>query len=118
MGATITDEGAVKVVRLSGMLRKDELDAIQWAEAEKLPAGAKVNVLVLAEEFDGWQKGDRWGDLRFVARYGDRIEKLAIVADPKWEDQLLMFTGAGFRKTKVQFYAPVEIGEARKWLAE
>lgn len=117
MGATIADEGNINVVRLTGMLRKAELDEIQWGQAEKMTPGTKARVLVIAEKFEGWQKGDAWGDIRFLRHYGDNIDKLAVVADAKWEDQFLMFTGAGFRKTKVQFYTPDKIEEARAWLA-
>lgn len=117
MGATITNEGEFKIVRLTGMLRKAELDAIQWDGASELAPDAKVNVLVIAEAFGGWHRGDPWGDVSFIASYGDRIGKIALVAEPRWEDQLLMFTGAGFRRTQVKFFPPDELAQARAWLA-
>ncbi|MCE5230394.1 STAS/SEC14 domain-containing protein [bacterium] len=119
MGATVTNEGEIKVVRLSGMLRKAEVDAIQWGEVAKMTPGqadAKVNVLVIAEDFAGWHRGDPWGDVRFIAKHGGMIARMAIVADPVWEDQFLMFTGAGFRKTQIKYFTPDRLDEARAWL--
>jgi hypothetical protein len=118
MGATLTEEGGLKVVRLTGMLRKAELDAIQWGEAKKMAADARVNVLVIADEFEGWHRGDPWGDVSFVATYGDQIDKIALVAKPRWEDQLLLFTGAGFRHTQIRSFPLGRLAEARAWLAE
>lgn len=121
MGATIADEGKLKVVRMSGLLHKAEMDAIQWGEVKRIGpaiAGMKVNVLVIAENFEGWNRKDTWGDVTFVAKYGDRIHKMAIVADPKWEDRFLMFTGAGFRETQIKYFPPEEEAEAREWLEE
>lgn len=117
MGATVTKDGELRIVRLTGMLRKAELDAIQQNEAKALPPDAHVNVLVLAEGFEGWQRGDKWGDVRFITTYGGRIDKIALVSEPRWEDQLLMFTGAGFRRTQIKFFPLAQLAEARAWLA-
>src|SRR5262245_16443889 len=104
MGASIVNEGELRVLRLTGMLRKAELDAIQWGEAVQLAPGKRMNVLVLAEEFVGWHRDDRWDDVSFVSTYGDRIAKIALVAEPQWEARLLMFTGAGVRSTQIKFF--------------
>lgn len=118
MSATVTNDGELRIVRLTGMLRKTELDAIQQNEAKALAPDARINVLVLAEGFEGWQRGDRWGDVSFISTYGDRIDKIALVAEPRWEDQMLMFTGAGFRRTQIKFFPLAQFAEARAWLAE
>lgn len=119
MGATITNKGDLKIVRLEGMLRKAELDAIQWGEVKELaPAEAKINVMVIAWAFKGWHRGDTWGDVSFISTHGDRIGKIALVAEPQWEDQLLMFTGAGFRRTQIKFFPPEKIAAAYAWLDE
>lgn len=117
MGATLTTEGDIKVVRVEGILRKAELDAIQWGSVSELAEDAHVKILVLAEAFEGWHRGDQWGDVDFISTHGDRIEKIALVGKPKWEDQLLMFTGSGFRSTQIEFFSPNQLDQARRWLA-
>lgn len=73
-------------------------------------------MLALAEEFSGWGKDGDWGDLTFMHEYDPFIEKIAIVADEKWEDQTLMFLGAGRREASVQFFLTGQEQDARDWL--
>ena len=118
MGATMTDEGGLKVVRLTGVLHKAELDAIQREGVQAASPESPAKVLVIAEGFEGWHRDDSWGDVSFVLTYGDRIDKMAFVAEPQWEDQLLMFAGAGIRRTPIKFFPLAQIEQARAWLAE
>jgi hypothetical protein len=118
MGAIIVKEGELLVVRITGLLRKPELDAIQARGKAEWESGSRVLVLVIVEGFLGWDRGGDWGDMSFSAVYGQRIDKIAIVAEPKWEAQLLMFTGAGLRRTPVRFFPPDQEVRARAWLAE
>jgi hypothetical protein len=62
-------------------------------------------VRVIAEGFRGWEKGADWGDLSFLLELGDQIEKIAIVGDPRREDELKVFAAAGFRKASVEFFS-------------
>lgn len=117
MGATIQQESGLSVLRVTGVLRKSELDAAQAAGLQATGGPDKTRLLVIAEDFDGWEKGADWGDMEFFLKYGDRIERIAIVADPKWETQMLMFAGAGFRKAPVKFFPLGSIDEARTWLS-
>jgi len=117
MGLTVQQEaGNIQVLQVTGMLRKTELDAAQAAAVKKFETLGNIKVLVVAENFDGWERGDDWGDMSFLLQHGDRIEKIAIVADPKWEAKFLMFAGAGFRKAQVKFFAGDKLAEARTWL--
>jgi hypothetical protein len=56
--------------------------------------------------------------LSFYATYGDRIERIAIVAEDRWRDQAMMFVGAGLRKAPVEFFVPGAVSIAREWLVE
>jgi hypothetical protein len=119
MGVTLQqEEGNVRVLRVAGMLKKSEFDAVLTAEAKEWGPQTRVKVLVLAEGFQGWERNEQWGDLSFFLTYGDRIDKIAIVADPKWEDDLLMFAAAGFRRAPVKFFPSGKIKSARAWLVE
>ena len=68
-----------------------------------------MKLLVLAEGFQGWERNEDWGDLSFFMKYGDQIDKIAIVADPKWETELLIFAAAGFRRAPVKFFPSRQI---------
>jgi hypothetical protein len=47
-------------------------------------------VLVIVENFKGWERGADWGDRDFFVEHDHQIEKIAIVGDPKWELQTLV----------------------------
>ena len=118
MGATLQqDRNGLMVVRINGALRKEELDAVQAAGIRKLNPEETVRVLIMVEEdFRGWVGDEVWHDLTFMVEHGDRIEKIAIVGDAKWETGMLMFTGAGFRRAPVKFFTRDQLAEARGWL--
>jgi hypothetical protein len=118
MGATIRqDKSGIWVVRISGALSKAETDAIQdaWIKAHGLNDDVRLLVMV-AEDFRGWVGTEVWSDMTFFVQYGDRIAKIAIVGDPEWESRMLMFTGAGFRRAPVKYFAENQLAEAYEWL--
>lgn len=118
MGSTIhQDKSGIWVVRVFGALRKEELDAVQSAGLAALGPEGNARVLILVEDdFRGWVGDEVWSDMTFFVEHGDRIEKIAIVGDPRWETGMLMFTGAGFRRAPVKFFTREQQDEARSWL--
>jgi hypothetical protein len=118
MGANIEqDKKGVWVVHVSDALRKEEMDAIQEQGLKGMHPGEGVKVLVVVEPtFRGWVGGEVWNDMSFFMKYGDHIAKIAIVGDLKWESRMLMFSGAGFRKAPVKYFAQNRLEEAYGWL--
>ncbi len=121
MGITFKkDDGGVFVMRITGILKKSELDALQSAAAKVMDADPLLRgkVLIIAVNFQGWERGADWGDLTFFNKYGDKVTKIAVIGDPKRETEFKMFLGAGYRAAPFKFF-PLEQGEqARTWLAE
>jgi hypothetical protein len=117
MGLAVEKEsGDVWVLRISSLLRKSEQDNVQAAAAKDFEAGGTAKLLVIAEDFRGWEPGADWGDLTFLVKYGNQITKIAIVADPKWQTAFMAFAGAGFRRAPVKFFPTGQATEARAWL--
>ena len=112
------EEDPIWRLRVSGVLKKAELDSAQAMAGQEIEKAGKIKVLVILEGFQGWEKGPDWADMTFTAMHGDEIEKIAIVGDPKWETDALMFAGAGVRRTQVKFFVPGEEAPARAWLRE
>ena len=108
----------IYVLRISGLLRQDEFATAQAELARKIDAGAKPRLLVIGENFDGWERGADWNDLDFLLSHSGEIAKIAVVAEPRWEVQALAFAGAGVRRAPVKFFPPNELAQARAWLAE
>lgn len=106
------------ILRVGGELKKSELDAAQSEFVEKAAGAGAVKLLVLLENFTGWERGEQWGDTDFFFSHRDDFEKIAVVGDPRWEAQVLAFTGAGLRKGPVKLFPEGAESEARAWLAE
>ena len=106
------------VLRISGILKRSEFGAQEKALARHIDSGSNPCLLVILENFEGWEGGADWNDLDFYISHGRKISKIAIVAERRWEPLALAFAGAGVRRTPVTFFPPNELGQARGWLAE
>jgi hypothetical protein len=106
------------VLRMSGTLKRSEFAAERTELARHIDTGSKPRLLVILENFEGWERGADWNDLDFMISYGGKISKIAIVAEPRWETLALAFAGAGVRRAPVKFFPPNELDQARSWLAE
>jgi hypothetical protein len=108
----------IYVLRISGILKRSEFAAEQSGLALQIDSGSKPRLLVILENFEGWERGADWNDLDFLISHGGKISKIAVVAEPRWETLALAFAGAGVRRTPVKFFPPNELEQARSWLAE
>ena len=71
------------VLRISGILKRSEFGAEEKALARRIDTGLKPCLLVILEEnFEGWERGADWNDLDFYISHGRKISKVAIVAEP------------------------------------
>jgi SpoIIAA-like len=106
------------VLRISGILKRSEFGAEERALASHIDTLSKPSLLVILENFEGWEGGADWNDLDFYISHGRKISRIAIVAERRWEPLALAFAGAGVRRTPVKFFPPDELEQARSWLAE
>ncbi len=106
------------VLRISGILKRSEFNAEQSALARNMDIGSKPRLLVILEGFEGWEPGADWNDLDFILSHADKISKIAIVAEPRWETPALSFAGAWVRRAPVKFFPPNDFEQTRSWLAE
>lgn len=111
----IIHEGDFISARIGGVLSLAELQALQRLTGEVIRARGSARALVVAENFQGWAKGDRWDDVGFLMEYGDAIAKMAIVGEPRWRDDVFAFVGKGMRKTDIRFFPLDALQEAERW---
>jgi SpoIIAA-like len=118
MSAEILDaDMGVLTIRISGKLRQSELSTAQKNAAEILKKRGGSSVLVLAEKFEGWEKGGDWGELSGQAQLDAQIDRMAIVGEKRWEDVALLFTGKGIRHIDIEYFSPTDLPRARSWLS-
>ncbi len=119
MAVTIQQESdELLVMRITGLLKKSELNDVLATAAKQLPTapGTHINILIIVENFQGWERNADWGDISFYAEHGDKMGKIAIVGDPKHETDLMMFMGAGIRPLPIKFFPLNQFEQAREWL--
>jgi hypothetical protein len=101
---------------ISGLLSKAEFESAQVSCESAIRRVGKIKLLVLLENFEGWEKTKGWEDLSFSQNNDVFIEKLAIVGEERWQDEAYMFTFKGLRPVAIEYFAPGEIVAARRWL--
>jgi hypothetical protein len=106
------------LLRLSGRVLRTEFDNVQDPVAGDIDRGGKPRILAVLENFEGWEQSLAWSDLDFRYRHSNEIAKIAIVGEPRFEQQALAFAGAGFRNAPVKFFPDSQLAEARAWLAQ
>jgi len=117
MGVTCLKEpSGLYIVRMSGIFTDQDRKGVENFGRTTIDRSGKVKVLILAEGFSGWAKKGNWGDLTFMLEYDPYIEKIAVVADEQWRDEMLMYLGAGLRKAAVEFFPHGKENKARAWL--
>jgi len=117
VSVTFTKESEnLLVVQIKGTFTFEDLKEFQSKGSDEIDRSGKVKMLILAEQFSGWGKEGDWGDLTFMYEHDAQIEKIAIVAEAKWKDQILMFVGAGRRQAAVEFFLDGREQDARNWL--
>ncbi len=111
--------GNIYVLRVGGVLNKATVDRIQSIAEKDIADGVtELKLLLILDNFRGWKHGDDWGNIDFFAQYERLITRIAVVGDPRWKDETLMFLAAGHRSGAVQFYPPNLEAAARAWLVE
>ncbi|WP_269522476.1 STAS/SEC14 domain-containing protein [Coraliomargarita parva] len=106
------------LVHVSGWITKTELDAINQQVAKIMETETAIRMLIHLVDFKGWVKGDDWGDTTHLAAFGNRIPKMAIVGKEQWKEDSLLFMGAGYRSTEIQYFIPENESSALLWLLE
>ena len=113
----VSADDGILTVKVTGQLTAAQWHAAQSAALDRTrpsPPGS-VPVLVVAEDFLGWERGS-WPDSPLQAEFDRHVRRLAIVAEPRWQDLALLFTGKGLRRIPIEFFVPSDVQAARRWL--
>lgn len=115
--SAVEEANRVHVITLSGLLNWSEFQSfLAEAETRRVFAEGKVKVLIKLEDFSRWEPSDAWGDVSFFFKHDADIEKIAIVGDPRWRDDMLIFLFADYRRAEARFFTGNENDKAKAWL--
>lgn len=117
MAAEIVEVGSgIVTVRVNGTLSQSALADLQNSMADVIRAQGKVRILVLADQFAGWERGGDWNDFSFQEQNDPCIEKMAIVGDKRWEDLALIFVAKGLRSFPIEYFEASDRDKAQAWI--
>lgn len=109
--------GKVLVVRVSQKLSKEDYEQFT-PEIERLVGRfGKLRILFEMHNFEGWDAGALWEDVKFDAKHFNDIERLAFVGDKKWEKGMATFCRA-FTTAEIKYFDWHDVDEAQAWIEE
>jgi len=111
-------DGDVVYARISGVMTLADQASLQSAGRGVIAGGRKARLHVTLEDFKGWEKGVDWGDIDFLMAHGDDIDRIALIGEERWKDQVFAFVGKGLRATEIECFPPSSAKEAESWVRE
>jgi hypothetical protein len=113
----VSNSGGIVTARITGVLTQPDLARLQQSVVSLLRQQGSLRILVIAEDFRGWQEGDEWGEVSFMEN-DPYIRKMAIVGERQWENLVLVFTAKVLRPFPIEYFQPSDLARAQAWLAE
>jgi hypothetical protein len=107
--------GKVLVVRMSGKLAKEDYELFVPEFDRLADEFGEVRVLVEMIDFQGWEVGALWEDLKLDVKHFSDIERLALVGEKKWEKGMSVFCKP-FTTAEVRYFDRSEATQAREWI--
>ena len=101
---------------IKGSLTNESMKIMQATGAHEIDSSGDVVVLVDARQFTDFACEAAAEDMTFFSKYDAHINRIAVLADPKWKEGFMLLLGAGYRHAKVSFFGPDEEDAARQWL--
>ena len=112
-----TEGGKVVEVQVTGRLDRGEYEQFVPRFEQLIKQHGKLRLLFEMVDFDGWDAGALWEDIKFDLKHLSDIERLAMVGDKKWEQGMSVFCRP-FTTAKIRYFDRPAIEEARAWLKE
>jgi len=108
-------EGLI-TLKVSGLLKRSEIAQAEKVAIEAMGSADKVRILIIVENFQGWDSKSNWEDVSFQSQYDEQIEKIAIVGEKRWQEMVEVFVGKGLRSMDIRYFEPSEMAVARTWI--
>lgn len=112
----IEADSRVLRARLSGLLTESDRTEIEQRAARSIARFGGVRCLLVLDGFRGWQPGANWGDLSFQQAHDAEIERIAVVGDESWRDDVLAFMAAPLRSVEIRYFDVANSEQAEAWI--
>ena len=103
--------------KISGKVNAEDYDTLLPELDEAIAAHGKINLLVVMENFEGWDGMQAAkADYQFGKHQYRQVEKAAFVSDKKWLEWSIKIMDPFTRRTKEKNFEPDQIDEAWAWV--
>lgn len=106
------------ICRASGILSKADYDAaVPELENALAMRERPLRLLILLEDFRGWEVGAFWEDLKFDVKHGDDFGRIAVVGESKLEEWGTRLSKP-FVGSEMRYFDQEDVSDALAWLEE
>ncbi len=118
MPIAIHEQAAGRILELvvSGKLSQEDYGRFVPEAERQIERHGQVRLLVRLDDFDGWEAGALWTDLKFDLKHFNDVERLAIVGQTKFHKGMSLFSKP-FTMAEVRYFDYDRLEEARAWVA-
>jgi hypothetical protein len=115
MHEIIPKEGSVVRVNVRGKLTQEDYDQLIPAWEKAIAQHGSMRLLLVLENFHGWEPGAAWDDFRFGVTHADRVERIAVVGEKDWQ-KWMMKLGSLFRSIDLKYFDAAQLTQAEHWI--
>jgi len=108
-------DGKILVANLSGKLTKEDLQLFLQAAERSIKSHGNIRVLCQMHDFQGWEFGALWEDVKFELKHFADIERLALMGRHKWHMGMASICRP-LTKAKVRYFDMRDSRLAEEWI--
>ena len=109
--------GKLLEIDLHGKLTRQDCEKFVPETERLIRQQGKIAILVTMHDFEGWDMGALWEDLKWEVKHFNDIERLAIVGEESWHKWMAGFCKP-FTTATVRYFTFAQINEAHAWVDE
>ncbi len=109
--------GKILEINLHGRLNREDYEDFVPETEKLIRRYGKIRILVTMHDFDGWDAGALWEDLKWDAKHFNHVERLALVGEERWQKWMAGFCKP-FTTAKVRHFTFDQLATAHEWLSE
>ncbi|MDR3402144.1 MAG: STAS/SEC14 domain-containing protein [Chthoniobacter sp.] len=107
--------GRVLEVNLHGKLSHRDFDQIVPETERLIERYGKIRILVTLHDFEGWDLGAVWEEIKWEAKHFNHMERIAIVGDCRWHKRMASLCGP-FTTARVRYFNLDSLDQAYQWV--
>ncbi|MEX2671218.1 MAG: STAS/SEC14 domain-containing protein [Phycisphaeraceae bacterium] len=109
--------GKTITVHVTGKLSRADYQQFVPQVERAVAEHGKIRILVVMDDFAGWDMGALWEDIKFDAKHFSDVERIAMVGEKRWQEGMAHFCKP-FTKAEIRYFERGQLPEAHLWLEE